>query len=232
MNDKQKERYKRHLILEEIGEEGQNKLLDAKVLVVGAGGLGSPILQYLTAAGIGRIGIIDDDVVSLSNLQRQVLYRENEIGENKAEIAKLALQALNSDVEINTFKCMLSNENAEKIISQFDIIVGATDNFKSRQIIDKFTLQQQKAFVHGAIGEFEGHVSVFNFNGAPSYNNTFPDASDSTPLPKGVIGVLPGIIGSLQACEVIKIICGIGDILSGKLLVYNALDLNFQIIDI
>ncbi len=227
----QQDRYNRHIILNEIGEEGQLKLLNAKVLVVGAGGLGVPILQYLTAAGIGNIGIVDADVVSLSNLQRQILYNEDIIGELKADKSKEVLRKLNSDVHIDTYPYMLNSSNAEEIISKYDIVVGATDNFESRKLIDEVTKRQNKAFVHGSIGEFEGQVSVFNYNGAMSYSDLFPETPDPSTLPLGVIGVLPGIIGSLQACEVIKIVCGIGEILAGKLLIYNALNLNFQVIE-
>lgn len=228
MNKEQLERYDRHIIIDEIGIEGQKKLMNAKVLVVGAGGLGAPILQYLVAAGIGTIGIVDADVVSLSNLQRQVLYRENEVGLSKALQAKATLSTLNKDVEINAYPFMLNNENAKEIIGSYDMVVGATDNFESRQIIDQETKAQNKAFIHGAIGEFEGQVSVFNYKGAPSYADLFPEVPDPATLPKGVMGVLPGIIGSLQACEVVKIVCGIGETLMGRLLVYNALNFSFH----
>lgn len=218
-----KERYNRHIILPEIGEAGQVKLSQAKVLVVGAGGLGAPILQYLVAAGIGRIGIMDADLVSLSNLQRQVLYRENEIGQSKVEKAKETLSALNSECQIDSFAYHLTEENANEIISQYDIVVGATDNFASRLLIDKFTKQQGKPFVHGSICEFSGQVSVFNYQGGLSYTDLFPDQPEEGSLPLGVMGVLPGIIGSMQAAEVIKIVLRIGEVLSGKLLMYDVL---------
>lgn len=218
-----KERYARHIILPEIGEAGQEKLYQAKVLVVGAGGLGAPILQYLVAAGIGRIGIMDADVVSLSNLQRQILYRENELGKPKSEMAKATLQALNSECQIDTYAFHLNEANAEEIISKYDIVVGATDNFASRLLIDKHTKAQGKAFVHGSICEFSGQVSVFNYHGGPAYTDLFPDQPEEGSLPLGVMGVLPGIIGSMQAAEVIKIVLGIGEVLSGKLLMYDVL---------
>lgn len=231
MKNTQKERYNRHILLSEIGEKGQEKLLNAKVLVIGAGGLGAPVLQYLVAAGVGNIGIVDSDVVSLSNLQRQILYRENQIGLSKVEQSKKTLHQLNSDIKLDSFNCTLTENNAEELITKYDIIVGATDNFDSRKCIDIITKKQKKAFVHASIGEFEGQVSVFNFQNGPSYFDLFPDTALESNLPLGVLGVLPGIIGSMQACEVIKIILGIGEILSGKLLVYDALTCNSQIIN-
>ncbi len=229
MNSSQKERYNRHIILPQIGETGQEKLLGAKVLVVGAGGLGAPILQYLTAAGVGTIGIVDADTVSLSNLQRQVLYRKHQIDSGKAQIAKETLQQLNGDVTFRTYPFFLDDGNAVEIISEYDMVVGATDNFDSRQCIDKVTRQLGKPFIHGAIGEFEGQVCVFNYNGGPSFSDLFPDMPGESDLPKGVMGVLPGIIGSLQACEVLKIILGKGNILSGKLLTYDALEATMNV---
>jgi adenylyltransferase/sulfurtransferase len=231
MKEVQKERYNRHLILNEIGEEGQQRLLNAKVLVVGAGGLGAPVLQYLCAAGVGTIGIMDADSVSLSNLQRQLLYTENEIGESKVEKSKTRLNQINSDVHIKSYSFHLKESNADEIIGKYDIVVGATDNFQSRKCIDKVTQKQGKAFVHASIGEFEGQVSVFNFKNGPSYLNLFPDVPDQADLPMGVLGVLPGIIGSLQACEVLKIILNIGDVLSGKLLIYDALKNKMNIVE-
>jgi adenylyltransferase/sulfurtransferase len=230
MNDIQSERYNRHIILPEIGEEGQKKLLKAKVLVVGAGGLGAPVLQYLVAAGIGSIGIVDADVVSLSNLQRQILYRENQIGLSKAEQSKLTLEQLNADVRIQTFPYMLDQTNADDLIDRYDMVIGATDNFDSRKCIDEVTKKHKKAFIHASIGEFQGQVSVFNYKDGPSYFDLFPDTPDESSLPLGVLGVLPGIIGSMQACEAIKIVLEIGEILSGKLLVYDALTHNSNVI--
>ena len=227
-----KERYNRHIILPEIGEEGQRKLLEAKVLVVGAGGLGSPVLQYLVAAGVGTIGIADNDTVSLSNLQRQILYREDQVGKLKVEKAKEELQKLNSDVNISIYPLAIDENNVSEIVSKYDIVVGATDNFNSRKCIDVETKNQGKPFVHASIGEFEGQISVFNYKGGLSYSDLFPETPDEKGLPLGVIGVLPGIIGSMQACEVIKIILGIGEVLSGKLLIYNALNLSVNILEL
>lgn len=232
MDYSQKERYNRHLILPQIGKVGQEKLLKSSVLVVGAGGLGAPVLQYLTAAGVGTIGIMDADTVSMSNLQRQVLYREDQVGNAKAQTAKETLEQLNSDVTFHTYPFFLTDENAAGIISQYDMVVGATDNFDSRQCIDTATRQLGKPFIHGAIGEFEGQVSVFNYNGGPSFSDLFPDKPEVSDLPKGVLGVLPGIIGSLQACEVLKIVLGQGNVLSGKLLVYNVLYASMDIFNL
>lgn len=230
MNNLQKERYSRHLILPQIGEEGQNKLLRAKVLVVGAGGLGAPVLQYLVAAGIGTIGIVDNDVVGLSNLQRQILYREDQIGHLKVEKAKETLLQLNSDVCIRCYPLIMDENNAESIIADYDLVVGATDNFSSRKCIDRATKKQGKAFVHGSIGEFEGQVSVFNYQNGPSYADLFFETPEESTLPIGVMGVLPGIIGSMQACEVLKIILNQGEVLSGKLLIYDALQASCDVI--
>lgn len=231
MTDGQKERYSRHILLKEVDEVGQQKLLQAKVLVVGAGGLGSPVLQYLAAAGIGCIGIVEADKVSLSNLQRQVLYREDQIGRFKVEIAKQTLIALNGGIIINTYNCFLSEGNAKEIISKYDIVVGATDNFHSRILIDAITSKLSIPFVHGSVGEFEGQVSVFNFKNGPSYSNLFPEMPDDCDQIGGVMGYLPGVVGSLMVAEVIKIILDIGKVLSGRLLVYNSLDVTFTEIE-
>ncbi len=232
MNKIQEERYRRHIMLPEIGKKGQKKLLKAKVLLVGAGGLGTPVLQYLVAAGIGKIGLVDQDTVSLSNLQRQVLYRQNEIGELKTERAKLHLNCLNSEVEIQTYPVMLNDSNAFEIISNYDLVIGATDNFSSRKSIDKASKMQKKAFVHASIGKFEGQVSVFNYQNGPSYCDLFPDTPEESIFEEGVLGVLPGIIGSIQACEALKIILNIGHVLSGKLLVFNALTSSSRLLSI
>ncbi len=228
MTDEQKERYKRHILLEEVGEEGQEKLLQAKVLVVGAGGLGAPVLQYLTAAGIGCIGIVDADQVTLSNLQRQILYKEEHLGKDKVEVAQQTLNSLNSMVQIKTYKCFLTYENAEKIIADYDVVVGATDNFKSRVLIDTTTKKLSIPFVHASIGEFEGQVSVFNYKNGPSYQDLFPEVPDDNNLIAGVMGYLPGVVGSLQVAEVLKIILESGGVLSGRLLVYNSLLADFK----
>ncbi|MFH2142810.1 MAG: HesA/MoeB/ThiF family protein [Bacteroidota bacterium] len=237
LSDNEKIRYNRHIILPEIGEDGQKKLKVAKVLVVGAGGLGSPVLTYLTAAGVGTIGIVEKDTVELSNLQRQILYSSSDIGKSKVDTAKERLVALNPEVKIITFETWLTEENAEKIIRDFDIVVDCPDNFSTRILVSDITKKLMIPHVYGSISKFEGHVAVFNYKNGPSYRDLFseePDDKivDSDPSAKGVMGVLPGVIGTLQANETIKIITGLGEILSGKLLVFNTLNLSSYIVDI
>lgn len=230
LSSKEQQQYSRHLLLPEVGFEGQEKLKEAKVLVIGAGGLGSPILQYLAAAGVGTIGIIDDDVVEQSNLQRQVLFSYEDIGKSKAERAASKLNQINPFVSFKVFKERLVNGNAVELFIQYDIIVDGTDNFPTRYLVNDAAILSKKPVVFGSIHKFEGQVSVFNYHNGPTYRCLYP----KTPKPEevlncseiGVIGVLPGIIGSLQANEVIKMICGIGTVLSGKLLTFNALTLN------
>jgi adenylyltransferase/sulfurtransferase len=222
-------RYNRHIILSEIGLEGQDKLDAAKVLVIGAGGLGCPVLQYLAAAGIGTIGIVDFDTVDISNLQRQVLYGTSSLGKNKAEAAKQRLQDLNNEIIINTYPEKLTHKNAVNLFKQYDIVVDGSDNFETRYLVSDASVIANKPLVFGAIFKFEGQVSVFNYNNGPSYRCLFPNPPKKDAVPNcseiGVLGVLPGIIGSMQANEVLKIILGIGHILSGKVLCYNALTL-------
>ena len=222
----ERERYNRQIILPGIGEEGQLKLKDASVLIIGVGGLGSPIAMYLCAAGVGKLGLIDNDIVSLSNLQRQILYETNEVDKSKANCAKKRLQKLNPIANIQALTDRITEENAEKLISDFDIIVDATDNFRSRYLISKYCKLQNKPMVHGAIEEFEGVVSVFNYQGGPVYEDLFPEPPENISQdgePKGVFGALPGVIGSIQSMEVLKLITGVGKPLSGKILTYNAL---------
>lgn len=231
LNHEEKNRYLRQLMLPGIGEEGQIKLKNARVLIAGAGGLGSPVSLYLTAAGVGTIGLADDDTVALSNLQRQVLYNSTIIGESKTAHAKKIMNKLNPNVTIHLVNGRISEQNATEIISQYDIVVDATDNFRSRYLISKFCQELDKPMVYGSIEEFSGQVAVFNYKGGPVYEDLFPEPPANTPLdgePKGVFGALPGIIGSLQSMEVLKIITGIGKPLNGKLLTYNALTGSFN----
>ncbi|WP_282124249.1 molybdopterin-synthase adenylyltransferase MoeB [Algibacter mikhailovii] len=220
-------RYNRHIILSEIGQEGQDKISNAKVLVIGAGGLGCPILQYLTAAGVGTIGIIDFDVVELSNLQRQVLFGASSLGKNKALAAKARLQDLNDAISFNAYPEPLTYQNALEIFQQYDIIVDGSDNFETRYLVNDACIIKNKPLVFGAIYKFEGQVAVFNYENGPSYRCLFPTPPQNDAVPNcsdiGVLGVLPGIIGSMQANEVLKLILGLGDVLSGKLFCYNAL---------
>jgi len=219
-------RYSRHIILSDIGQEGQNKLLQAKVLVVGAGGLGCPALQYLTAGGIGTIGIIDFDVVEESNLQRQILFGTSTLGINKALAAKKRLEDLNPTITINAIPERLTSKNALEIFKDYDIIVDGTDNFLTRYLINDAAIITNKPVAYGAIYKFEGQVSVFNYQEGPSYRCLFPvppkEGSVANCSEVGVLGVLPGIIGSMQANEVFKIILEFDTVLSGKLFCYNA----------
>jgi adenylyltransferase/sulfurtransferase len=229
-------RYKRHILLSEIGQAGQNKLLKAKVLVIGAGGLGCPILQYLTAAGVGTIGIVDFDVVELSNLQRQILFGKSSIGLNKAEVAKSRLKDLNDTISITAYTKKLTHQNAIKLFKAYDIIVDGTDNFETRYLINDASIITNKPLVFGAIYKFEGQVSVFNYKNGPSYRCLFSKQQQKEQAGNceevGVLGVLPGIIGSMQANEVLKIILNIGNVLSGKLIIYNALTVQTSILKI
>lgn len=219
-------RYSRHIMLSEVGQQGQDKLSNAKVLVVGAGGLGCPVLQYLTAAGIGTIRIIDFDIVEESNLQRQILFGTTSLGTNKAIAAKKRLEDLNPTINIEAFTERLSQNNAIKFFHNFDIIVDGTDNFATRYLINDASILCEKPIVFGAIYKFEGQVSVFNYNNGPSYRCLFPfapnDNSSINCSEIGVLGVLPGIIGAMMANEVLKIILGFDNVLSGKLLCYNS----------
>lgn len=227
LTDKEIAYYSRQLLVEEIGMSGQLKLKQAKVLIIGAGGLGCPLLQYITASGVGTIGIIDGDTVDVSNLHRQILFDVNSIGKNKAVESKNKLKALNPYIEIEAFPIRLEAENALEIVQNYDIIVDCSDNYATRFLVNDACVLLQKSLIYGSIYRFEGQVSVFNFQNGPTYRCLFPElpSEESTTncSLSGVIGVLPGIIGVLQANEVIKIITGIGEVLSGKLLVYNAL---------
>jgi len=227
----EKYRYSRHLLLEEVGLEGQEKLKQAKVFVIGAGGLGCPVLLYLAAAGVGTIGVIDFDTIDASNLPRQILFSANDVGRSKAEVAKEKLNANNPFIDVIAYNEELTNENALEIFSAFDIIVDGTDNFHTRYMVNDACLMANKPFVYGAIHKFEGQVSVFNYQAGPTYRCLFPTPPEAGSIPScyevGVVGVLPGIIGTQQANEVIKIILGIGKVLSGRLMIYNALQSSF-----
>jgi adenylyltransferase/sulfurtransferase len=232
-NKEQYKRYQRQILLQEFGVTAQQKLLQAKVLVVGAGGLGCPVLQYLIAAGVGTIGIVDDDVVSLTNLQRQVLYNMDDIGLLKAEVAAEKLRKLNDEINIIAYNIRLNNKNALSIIADYDIIIDGTDNFSSRYMINDACVLLNKPLVYGAISKFEGQVAILNVKDetnkrAINYRDLFPTPPKDDEVlncaEAGVLGVLPGIIGTMQANETIKLITGIGNALINKMLTYNALD--------
>lgn len=226
-------RYDRHTMLKEIGPEGQQKLLRASVLLVGVGGLGSPIGLYLTAAGVGRIGLIDPDVVSESNLQRQVLYAENEIGRSKVECAAERLRALNRSTRIEVYPTRFSDENADALVSDYDIVVDGCDNFSTRYLIDDACVRNGKPYVYGSIGEFQGQVAVFNYRGGFTYRDLYPDEAYLTGLPSqvsGVMGVVPGIVGTVEAAEVIKLITGCGEVLRNRLFTIDTLTMQSEIL--
>lgn len=227
LNKNEIAQYRRHLSLAEIGHEGQLKLKSAKVLVIGSGGLGCPILQYLTAAGVGEIGLIDNDIVDQSNLQRQILFNHNDLGKPKVLAATEKLALLNPFIKIVPYHESLTTDNAIALFAQYDIIVDGSDNFPTRYLANDATVIAGKPLVFGSIYKFEGQVSVFNYQNGPTYRCLFPSPPAPNEVPNcsevGVLGVLPGIIGSLQANEVIKIITGIGNVLSGKLLTYSTL---------
>ena len=236
LNTEEIKRYARHLILPEIGIEGQQKLKQAKVLVIGAGGLGCPVLQYLIAAGVGTIGIVDFDRVEESNLQRQILYSTGDIGKYKVEVAKEKLSKQNPFVKIITYCQLLTATNALEIISNYEIIVDGSDNFATRYLVNDACVILNKSLVFGSIFKFQGQLSVFNYKGGPTYRCLYPEPPADGEIPNcaeiGVMGVLPGIIGALQANEVIKIIVGVGEVLSGKLLTFDSLTVQFNTFDI
>ncbi len=232
LNEREKIRYARHLVLPEIGEGGQLKLKQAKVLVIGAGGLGCPILQYLAAAGVGTIGIIDPDKVEESNLQRQILFSTEDIGMFKAEVAKRKLKALNPGVELQVYCERINVQNALDIVSKYDLVIDGSDNFPTRYLVNDACVIKGKPFVFGSIFKFEGQVSVFNYRKGPTYRCLYPEPPGEGEVPNcteiGVLGVLPGICGTLMANEAIKMICGIGEVLSGTLLSFDTMKMEFS----
>lgn len=224
LNKEDYSRFTRHLSLAEIGEAGQLKLKNARVLVIGAGGLGSPLLIYLAAAGIGHIGIIDDDVVSLSNLQRQILYTSAEVGQKKVELASEKLRTLYPEIEVESFDFRLNESNTEELFSRYDVIADCTDNYQSRALIGKVSADLKKPLAFASVLNYEAQLSVFNYKHGPVYTDLFPTVpKDGIYLENeiGLLGVLPGVAGTLQTNEIIKIITGYGEVLSGKLLVFN-----------
>ncbi|HLT69876.1 MAG TPA: molybdopterin-synthase adenylyltransferase MoeB [Acidimicrobiales bacterium] len=228
----QQNRYQRHLLLPEVDVEGQLKLLDAKVLLLGAGGLGSPAAMYLAAAGVGTIGIVDMDVVDESNLQRQILHNTERLGERKVDSAKKTLTALNPDVDVVTHDVRLGADNVVDILSGYDLVIDGADNFPVRYLLNDASLKVGIPVVHGSIFRFEGQVTVFKPHDGPCYRCFLPEPPPPELAPScaeaGVLGVLPGIIGTIQAIEAIKLILGLGDDLSGRLLAYDSLEQSFR----
>ena len=233
--------YSRHFSIPEFGLEGQKKLKASRVLAVGTGGLGAPVLQYLAAAGVGTIGIVDFDVVEASNLHRQVLFGASDVGRPKVEVAKERLEEINPHIEINTHETRLTSDNALEIMEPYDVVVDGTDNFPTRYLVNDACVMLDKPNVYGSIFQFEGQVSVFNYmddegNRGPNYRDLFPTPPPPGVVPScaeaGVLGVLPGIIGSLQANEVIKIITGVGEPIAGRLFMFDALSFETRTVSI
>ncbi|MEK0181041.1 MAG: molybdopterin-synthase adenylyltransferase MoeB [Oscillatoriales cyanobacterium] len=232
LNKEEYERYSRHLILPEVGLDGQKRLKAASVLCIGTGGLGSPLLLYLAAAGIGRIGIVDFDIVDTSNLQRQVIHGTSWVGKPKIESAKNRILEINPLCQVDLYETRVSSENAIAIATPYDIIIDGTDNFQTRYLMNDVSVLLNKPNVYGSIFRFEGQATVFNYEGGPNYRDLYPEPPPPGMVPScaegGVLGVLPGVIGCIQATEAIKIILGQGTTLSGRLLLYNALDMTFR----
>lgn len=237
LSDNNLDRFKRQIKLKEIGLEGQKKLLNSKILVVGAGGLGSPILYYLASSGIGNIGIVDYDVVDLTNLHRQILHFNSDIGRLKTDSAKEKIKSINPVINVITFNQKIDQDNSEKIIKDFDLVIDGTDNFKTKYIINDTCYKLNIPYIYGSIQKFEGQVSLFTFKtNTPCYRCLFPETVENNSIPDcseaGILGVLPGIIGTIQATEAIKCLLNIGDLLQGQLLLYNSLDVTLKKIKI
>ena len=230
--DEQIERYSRHIILPEVGGAGQQKMLEARVLLLGAGGLGSPAAYYLAAAGIGNLGIVDFDTVDLSNLQRQIIHSTERIGMLKTESAKRTIQALNPDVKVTLYNEKLDSGNIIKLLENYDYVVDGSDNFPTRYLVNDACVMKNKTLIHGSIYRFEGQVTVFKSDEGPCYRCLYPEPPPPGMVPNcqegGVLGVLAGVIGNLQVVETLKLILGIGKPLIGKLLIYDALNTEFR----
>jgi sulfur-carrier protein adenylyltransferase/sulfurtransferase len=232
LGEEQRRRYSRHLLIPEVGEEGQLRLLDSRILLIGAGGLGSPASLYLAAAGVGTLGIVDDDTVDATNLQRQIVHSTDRLGDSKAESAKQTIEALNPDVTVKTYRERLTSENADRILGEgWDVIVDGADNFPTRYLLNDASVWHGIPVVHGSIYRFEGQVTVFRPKHGPCYRCLFPEPPPPELAPScaegGVLGVLPGVIGSIQANEALKLALGIGEPLVGRLLLFDALAASF-----
>ncbi len=227
----QLDRYSRHVIMDEVGPEGQGRLLDGRVLVIGAGGLGSPVIQYLAAAGVGTLGIVDDDVVERSNLQRQVIHGDDDVGEPKVASAARFVERLNPDVTVETHATRLDADNAHDLIEPYDVVVDCADNFRTRYVVNDVARIEGIPVVHGAIYKFEGQATTLVPDG-PCYRCLFPEAPEPGTVPDcattGVLGVLPGTLGCIQATEAVKLLLDAGDPLVGRLLFYDALEMSFE----
>jgi molybdopterin/thiamine biosynthesis adenylyltransferase len=233
----QLDRYSRHIIMDDVGPEGQKSLLDAEVLVLGAGGLGSPIIQYLAAAGVGTLGVADDDVVERSNLQRQIIHGDDDIGRTKVDSAAEFVAELNPDVTVNRHETRVETHNIDDLIAPYDFVVDGTDNFATRYLVNDACTLAGVPFSHGSIFKFEGQVTTFaGGEDSPCYRCLFPEAPPAGMVPNcataGVLGVLPGTVGSLQATETVKQIIGAGDSLDGSMLFFDALDMEFDRVEI
>ncbi|RQG89035.1 molybdopterin-synthase adenylyltransferase MoeB [Natrarchaeobius halalkaliphilus] len=242
----QLDRYSRHVIMDEIGPEGQKRLLEGSVLVVGAGGLGSPAIQYLAAAGIGRLGLVDDDVVERSNLQRQIVHSDDDVGRPKVESAADYVAALNPDVDVDTDETRLTPDTVADLVAGYDVVLDASDNFATRYLLNDHCVLTGTALSHGAIYRFEGQVTTFTNDrddhadeegsDRPCYRCLFPEAPEPGTVPDcattGVLGVLPGTVGCIQATEVVKYLLESGELLEGRLLMYDAMDMSFETVDI
>ncbi|MBZ9844407.1 molybdopterin-synthase adenylyltransferase MoeB [Mesorhizobium sp. CA5] len=241
LTDEELERYARHIVLPEIGGPGQQKLKRARVLVIGAGGLGAPVLEYLAAAGVGTLGIVDDDTVSLSNLQRQVIHGSDRVGMAKTDSAREAIMRINSNVTVESHRLRLTEENAPALVARYDIVVDGSDNFETRYAVADACADEKKPLVTAAVGRFDGSVTVLKpFEAGadgkrnPSYRDLFPEAPPEGLVPScavaGILGALTGVIGTLEAMEAIKLITGIGEPLIGRLLLYDGLTARFDTI--
>ena len=230
LDAEQLDRYSRHVIMDGVGPAGQARLLDGRVLVVGAGGLGAPVIQYLAAAGVGTLGLVDHDVVERSNLQRQVVHRDDDVGRPKVDSAADFVAALNPDVDVETHRLEVAPGTVEDLVADHDVVVDASDNFRTRYLVNDACTLAGVPYTHGAVYRFEGQTTTFPADGeAPCYRCLFPEAPPPGTVPDcseaGVLGVLPGTIGTLQATETLKLLLGVGDLLAGRLLVYDALGL-------